>query len=66
MKSKKKKITHHEHNKYITTPEFDKVTAETFAARLGQGNLVSKSDIANFIKKIEFDDKLKKLNKKVT
>ena len=34
-----KKITDHNHNKYITTPEFNKLTAETFAWRLKQANL---------------------------
>ena len=29
-----KKITDHTHDKYITTPEFNKLTAENFAARL--------------------------------
>ena len=29
-------------------------------------NLASKSDIANFVKKTDFHDKLKKLNEKVT
>ena len=29
-----KKITDHGHDKYITTPEFNKLTAENFAARL--------------------------------
>ena len=33
--------------------------------RLAQANLASKSDIANFIKKTAFDDKLKYLNKNV-
>ena len=61
-----KKITDHDHDKYITTPEFNKLTAENFAARLAQANLASKSDIANFVKKTDFDDKLKNLNKKVT
>ena len=60
------KITDHDHDKYITTPEFNKLTAENFAARLAQANLASKSDIANFVKKTDFDDKLKNLNKKVT
>ena len=32
---------------------------KNFAARLAQANLTSKSDIANFIKKTDFDDKLK-------
>ena len=39
-----------------------KLTAENFTARLKQANLASKSDIANFVKKIDFDDKLKNLN----
>ena len=34
--------------------------------RRAQANLASKSDIANFVKKTDFDDKLKNLNKKVT
>ena len=58
-----KKITDHSHDKYITTPEFNKLTAENVAARLAQVNLTSKSDIANFVKKADFDDKLKNLNK---
>ena len=31
---------------------------------LAQANLASKNDIANFVKKTDFDDKLKNLNKK--
>ena len=48
-----------DHSKYITTPEFNKLTAENFAARLSQSNLASKNDIANFVKKTDFDNKLK-------
>ena len=59
------KITGHDHDKYITTPEFNKLTAENFAARLAQANLAYKNDIANFVKKTDFDDKLKNLNKKL-
>ena len=40
-----KKITDHDHGKYITTPEFNKLTAENFAARLKQTNLASKNNI---------------------
>ena len=54
-----KKITDHNHDKYITTPEFNKLTSENFAARLKQANLASKSDIANFVNKTDFDNKLK-------
>ena len=40
-----------DHSKYITTPEFNKLTAENFAVRLAQANFASKSDIANFAKR---------------
>ena len=43
-------ITDHDYDKYITTLEFDKSTAENFAARLAQSNVANKSDIANFVK----------------
>ena len=39
---KLKKITDPNHDKYITTPEFEKFTAEIFALRLKQANLASK------------------------
>ena len=56
-------ITDHDHNKQITTPEFNKSTAENFTARLAQANLASKNDIAALAKNTltDFDDKLKKL-----
>ena len=54
-----KKITNHNDDNYITTPEFNKHTAEIFALRLKRVNKASKGDIANFVKKIDFDNKLK-------
>ena len=45
------------HAKYIASQEFDKLTAENFAARLKQGNLVSKTN---------FDNKLISFNRKMT
>ena len=54
-----------DHSKYITTPEFNKLTAENFTARLKQANLATKGDISDFVKKTDFDDKLKNLNKMV-
>ena len=40
---------------------------KNFIARLAQTNLARKSDIANFVKRTDFDGKLKqKRNKKVT
>ena len=52
-----KKITDHCHDKYITTPQFNKLTIENFAARLAQANLVTKTD---------YDDKMIKLHRKTT
>ena len=51
-----KKVTDHNHDKYITTREFNKFTAEIFAANLSQVNLVKKKD---------FDNKLISLNIKI-
>ena len=51
-----KKIANHNHsNKYITTTEFNKLTSDSFAARLKQANLGSKSDIANLVNETDFD-----------
>ena len=38
MKLKKKKNTDHHQDKYITTPEFNKLTAQSFTAGLAQAN----------------------------
>ena len=58
-----KKLADHDHNnKYITTQEFNKLTAGNFAARLNQANLATKADIADFVEKTDFHDKLKNLN----
>ena len=54
-----KKTDDHNHDKYITIAEFDKLTSENFAARLKQANLESKSDIANFVNMTDFINKLK-------
>ena len=50
-----KKITDHNHDKYITTPEFNNLAAGVFTARLAQADLVTKTD---------FDNKLQRLDKK--
>ena len=50
-----KNITDQKHDKYITTSEFNKLTAENLAARLAQANLVTKTD---------FGKKMSSLNKK--
>ena len=53
------KITDHDHDKYKTNPEFNRLTSENFIARLKQENLATKSDITNFVTKTDFDNKLK-------
>ena len=52
-----KKDIDHNHDKYITTPEFNKLTTEKFKARLKQADLVTKTD---------FDNKLESLSKRIT
>ena len=50
------KINNYNHDKYITTPEFNKLAADVFKARLAQANLIAKTD---------FDAKLSNLNRKI-
>ena len=50
--------TDHDHDKCITTQEFNKLAVEYFSARRAQANLTSKNNITNFVKKTDFDDKL--------
>ena len=38
-----KKLTDHNHNKYITTPEFNTLPADVFNARLPQAKLITKA-----------------------
>ena len=50
----------------MTTQEFNKLTAESFTARLAQANLASKSDIANFVKNTDLNkNKLNEISEKV-
>ena len=51
------------HNKYITKPEFNKLKAENFIARLKQANLVSKTDFDN--KLISFIEKLPQVKQNI-
>ena len=51
------KLTDHNHDEYITTPEFNTLAADFFNARLAQANLITKTD---------FDAKLSSLNRKIT
>ena len=53
-----KKIIDHNHDKYITTPEFNTMAADAFNARLA-----TQTDL---IRKPEFDFKLKEISDRVT
>ena len=47
----------HNHDKYIDTQEFNKLTADVVNARIAQANLITKT---------EFDSRLTSLNRKST
>ena len=55
----KEKITDLNHDKYITTPKFNRLTSKNLIGTLKQANLTNKSDIANFVSKTYFNNKLK-------
>ena len=50
------KANDHDHAKYITTQEFNKLSADNFIARLKQEDLASKNYIANSLKKTNFNN----------
>ena len=52
-----KKVSDHNHDKYITTLEFNNLAAGVFTSRLAQVDLVTKTD---------FDTKLKDISKRIT
>ena len=51
------KLNNHNHDKYIDTQQFNKLTADVFNARIAQANLMTDTD---------FDAKLSSLNRKIT
>ena len=51
------KVNDHNHDKYITTPEFNTMAAEVFSSRLARENLITKTD---------FDTQLKRVSDRVT
>ena len=51
-----KKLTDHNHEKYIATPHFNNLAANVFNAGLAQAHLITKTD---------FDVKLSSLNRKI-
>ena len=57
VKEIENEFNNHNHDKYIDTPEFNKLTADAFNARRAQANLITKAD---------FDAKLSSLNRRIT
>ena len=55
----------YDHDKYITTQEFNKLTVDNFEARLAQVKLATKASIADFVKEADYNDRLINLNKKM-
>ena len=51
-----KRVTDHNHDKYITTTEFNKSATDTVNTRIVQANLLKKTDFGN---------KLSNLNRKI-
>ena len=51
MSDIEKKITDHNHDRYISTSEFNRLTTENFKARLGEVNLITKTDLDTELKK---------------
>ena len=41
------KLNNHNHDKYITTPEFNTLAADVFNARLARADLVAKTNFDN-------------------
>ena len=54
-----KKLTDDNHDKYITTPEFNNLVGDVFNARLAQANLIRKTD---FDAKLQKTFALKRIN----
>ena len=64
------KLNNHNHDKYITTPEFNTLAADVFNARLAKANLVTKTIFDNTVPRLDIkigtktesiENKLKKL-----
>ena len=59
-----KKLTDHNHGKYITAPEFNTLAADVFNARLAQVNVIRKTNVL-MLKFQVFTEKLPQINKNI-
>ena len=48
-----KKLTDHNHNKYITNPEFNTFAIDVFNVKLTQATLVAKTDFDNSVSSLD-------------
>ena len=47
------KFNNHNHDKYITTPEFNALVTDVFNARISQANLVTKINFLNSVSSLD-------------
>ena len=57
------KLNNHNHDKYITTPEFNTLAADVFNARLAETNLIKKTQILMLNCRV-LTENLRQINKK--
>ena len=55
------KITDPDHDKNITTQEFNKLTSAKFWCKINKSKYSKQNDIADFIKKTDFDGRAKEI-----
>ena len=58
------KFNNHNHDKYITTPEFNTLAADVFDPRLSQANLVTKTNFVNTVSSLDSKTSENKTKKK--
>ena len=58
-------LTDHNHDKYITTPEFNTLAEDVFNARLAQANLIIKTDFDNTVPSLNNEINVNKTKKPV-
>ena len=60
------KLNNHNHDKYVTTPEFNTLAADVFNARLARANLVAKTNFDNIVSSLNNKIKVNKTKNEST
>ena len=47
------KLNNHDHDQYITTPEFNKLAADVFSARIAQASSITKTIFDNTVSSLD-------------